>query len=54
MASGPIDEVTKRVQDATYVAIGLGILTFQRAQVRRRELQKDLSRITGRGPSRPG
>lgn len=29
-------------RDATYTAIGLGILTFQRIQVRRRELERAL------------
>lgn len=32
-------EATK---DAAYTAIGLGILTFQRIQVRRREIEKTL------------
>ncbi len=30
-------------KDAAYVAVGLGVLGFQRAQVRRRELQKALN-----------
>ncbi len=29
-------------KDATYTTIGLGLLTFQRAQVRRRELERSL------------
>lgn len=32
------EEVTKTAKDAAYVAVGLGVMTFQRAQVRRREL----------------
>jgi hypothetical protein len=32
-------DFTKVAQDAAYVAIGLGVLGFQKAQVRRRELQ---------------
>lgn len=32
--------VTKTLQDAAYVAVGLGVIGFQRAQVRRREIQK--------------
>lgn len=29
-------------KDATYTAVGLGLLTFQRAQVKRREIEKSL------------
>jgi hypothetical protein len=35
-------DVGKTVKDAAYVAIGLGVLGFQRAQVRRRELTKQM------------
>ena len=31
-------------KDATYVTVGLGLLSFQRAQVRRRELERSLRR----------
>jgi hypothetical protein len=31
-------------RDATYVTVGLGLLGFQRAQVRRRELERSLRR----------
>jgi hypothetical protein len=31
-------------KDATYVTVGLSLLTFQRAQVRRRELERALRR----------
>ena len=31
-------------RDATYVTVGLGLLSFQRAQVRRRELERSLRR----------
>jgi len=31
-------------KEATYVAVGLGVLNFQRAQVRRRELARRLVR----------
>ncbi len=31
-------------KDATYVTVGLGLLSFQRAQVRRRELERRLQR----------
>ncbi|HEY5012451.1 MAG TPA: hypothetical protein VIK61_07080 [Acidimicrobiia bacterium] len=33
-------DIRKTVTDAGYVTIGLGVLGFQQAQVRRRELQK--------------
>lgn len=35
-------EITKVAQDAAYVAIGLGVLGVQRAQVRRQELKGQL------------
>ena len=31
-------------RDATYTTVGLGILTYQRIQVRRRELERELRR----------
>ncbi|MFK7917223.1 MAG: hypothetical protein AB8G14_04030 [Ilumatobacter sp.] len=31
-------------KDAAYTAIGLGILTYQRIQVRRREIERSLGR----------
>jgi hypothetical protein len=31
-------------KDATYVTVGLGVLGFQRAQVRRREIERRLRR----------
>ena len=31
-------------REATYVTVGLSILTFQRAQVRRREIERSLRR----------
>lgn len=37
-------EIPKLARDAAYVAIGLGVLTFQEAQVRRRDLTKALDR----------
>lgn len=32
------DDVTKTAKDAAYVVVGLGVMGYQRAQVRRREL----------------
>lgn len=34
-------DVTKTLKDAAYVAVGIGVISFQRAQVRRQELRKD-------------
>ncbi len=36
-------DVKKTLQDAAYVAVGFGVLGFQRAQVRRQELAKRLA-----------
>ena len=33
------------LRDAFYTAVGFGVLGFQQAQLRRRELQKDLARL---------
>jgi len=37
------DEITRTARDAAYVVVGLGVLGFQKAQVRRQELQKRLA-----------
>lgn len=37
-----LDEVAKVLQDAAYVSIGLGVIAFQKAQVQRQELSKNL------------
>lgn len=37
------DTMTKALRDAFYVTVGLGVVTFQRAQVRRQELRKQLA-----------
>ena len=44
LARGAAGRATDLARDATYVSFGLGILTFQRAQVRRRELERALGR----------
>jgi len=36
------DTITGTIKDAAYITIGLGVLGFQRAQVRRHELAKQL------------
>lgn len=35
-----VDTVAATARDAAYVAIGFGVLGFQQAQVRRRELER--------------
>ncbi|MBW3614752.1 MAG: hypothetical protein KY439_05505 [Actinobacteria bacterium] len=40
MAEANMSEVTNTLRDAAYVAVGFGVLAFQKAQVRRRELEK--------------
>lgn len=41
------DDVSRTARDAAYVAVGLGVLGVQRAQVRRRELMGRLGRASG-------
>jgi hypothetical protein len=36
---------TDALRDAFYTAVGFGVLGFQQAQLRRREIQKDLARL---------
>lgn len=36
------DDLTNRLRDAAYTAVGLGVLGVQRLQVRRRELSRQL------------
>ena len=36
------DDVRARVRDSAYAAVGLGVLGFQRLQVRRRDLSRQL------------
>ena len=47
MAGSPIEDVTNAVKDAAYVSVGLGVIAFQRLQVRRNELSRSLSGSTG-------
>lgn len=41
-------DVTQTMKDTAYVAVGLGVLGFQRAQVARRELTSTLNTDTGK------
>lgn len=38
--SAAVGAASGLVKEATYTAVGLGLLTYQRAQVRRRELER--------------
>jgi len=38
----PLDDVQKAVRDSFYVTVGLGVIAFQKAQVQRQELRKQL------------
>jgi hypothetical protein len=42
MAPDPLDDLRNGARDVVYTGVGLGILGFQRLQVRRRELEKAL------------
>jgi hypothetical protein len=42
--AGGMDGST-RLRESLYTAVGFGILGFQQAQVRRRQLQRELSRL---------
>jgi hypothetical protein len=43
MAQNPIDDVTAALKDAMFVSVGLGVIAFQRIQVRRNELSKAIA-----------
>ena len=48
------DEITKTARDAAYVVVGLGVIGFQHAQVRRQELQQRLAEPRGQIEERLG
>jgi hypothetical protein len=43
MARLQVDDVASVVKDAAYVSVGLGVIAFQRLQVRRNELSRLLN-----------
>jgi hypothetical protein len=45
MADMNFDRVAKALEAPAYVAVGFGVLAFQRAQVRRRELQRQIGQL---------
>ncbi len=40
-----MDDAATRLRDTLYTAVGFGVLGIQQAQLRRRELQRDLARL---------
>jgi len=42
-----VDRLTSAARDAAYVSVGLGVIAFQRLQVRRNELSKSLGGQAG-------
>lgn len=40
-----LEQLPKVLEDAAYVSVGFGVLAFQRAQVRRRELEGQLAEL---------
>jgi hypothetical protein len=45
-----VDDVPEALRDAAYVAVGLVVIGLQRAQVRRRELARQLPELEERLP----
>jgi hypothetical protein len=43
VARTPVEDLVNAVKDATYVSVGLGVIAFQRLQVRRNELAKAMN-----------
>jgi hypothetical protein len=46
--------LTKAAREVTYVAVGFGLIGFQKAQVRRHQCQKQLARMVKRVREKPG
>lgn len=42
-----VQDATKFAKDTFYVTVGLGVIAFQKAQVRRNEIQRDLRENLG-------
>lgn len=42
-----LDDIQKTVRDSFYVTVGLGVIAFQKAQVQRNELRKQLEEGVG-------
>jgi hypothetical protein len=54
MAPDPLDDIRNGARDVVYTGVGLGILGFQKLQVRRRELEKALGVELSPAPDRLG
>ena len=46
-----MDDVPKNLREAAYVLVGFGVIGFQRAQVRRRELARRLTDLEDHLPA---
>jgi len=40
-----MDDAASQLRDSLYTAVGFAVLGFQQAQLRRRDLQRDLARL---------
>jgi hypothetical protein len=52
-----VDDLTRRVENTLFTAVGLGILGFQHLQVQRRQLARSLDAVVrqvAERPDRPG
>jgi hypothetical protein len=47
MARLQLDDLANAAKDAAYVSVGLGVIAFQRLQVRRNELTKTFNEQVG-------
>lgn len=43
MATITVDDIPKKVEDALYTAVGLGVLGFQQVQVQYQQLKRSLA-----------
>ena len=48
-----VDDLTRRVENTLYTAVGLGILGFQHVQVQRRQLARSLDAVVRQVTARP-
>jgi hypothetical protein len=48
-----VDDITRRVENTLYTAVGLGILGFQHLQVQRRQLARSLDAVVRQVTERP-
>lgn len=47
MADATVTDLTKTLKDAAYIAVGFGVIAFQKTQVRRREFEQQFGLSTG-------